>query len=68
MKAIFSITSILIILSVIVLASLVVFESISKDVGLDYGLKTVAVLAILGAGSAVISFIASSSDDNKQEP
>jgi branched-subunit amino acid ABC-type transport system permease component len=60
MKLVFTLTFILAVIVSAGIGCLVIFEIISFDQGKNYLLKTVAVIVLLGAASAVIALVSGS--------
>lgn len=62
MKTVINLTLIIAVIISAGIGCLVIFGMISVDQGMNYGLKALAAIVLLGVASAVISFVTSSGD------
>jgi branched-subunit amino acid ABC-type transport system permease component len=65
MKVIFNMTFILSIIISVGIGCLIIFEVLTFDQGLDYILKSLAVLILLGLSSAAITFVTNKNKPNE---
>lgn len=61
MKAVVSVTLLLIVIAIAVIASLTLFDLLAIDQTIDYGIKSIGSIIILGIASTLIALLSSSS-------
>ena len=66
MKPLIAVTLTLIVLCVAVISILAVFEVITTEVAVDYGIKSSAAIFILGLAFAIISLLSKNKNDSDQ--
>ena len=65
MKVIYSLTFILAVIMSAGIGCLIIFEVFTFDQGLDYMLKVLAVIILLGLSSAAIAFVTTKNKSNE---